>query len=233
MSLKFEDLQFMSIGGNCLGLYILGGQDRIKGPVDNVVIEKANAIKLLLDNKYFEAIKTEPCTQIPTPHPHKGEPVFSSQFDFGVTVIHNDPKTERYLETLSARVKTFNSFLNELKNKPNYYFVFALNQRTTFYNTKTLRGTVLQDLLELFQHENLLDKVIFVGTNQASAVTENWTFYSYALNEADKQKFKTEFNFNYIELDNLDLRTLSGQLAAYTQFKSKVIDYLNKEYENE
>jgi hypothetical protein len=38
--IKFEDLKFMSIGGYCVGLYALG-PNRIKGPVDNVLLLNA------------------------------------------------------------------------------------------------------------------------------------------------------------------------------------------------
>ena len=79
--MKFEDCKFMALGGNCASMYLLGGNIRIRGPVDNVVIEKYNAIKLLFENKYLDAIKTTNCKLTATPHPMVNEPEFSSQFD--------------------------------------------------------------------------------------------------------------------------------------------------------
>jgi len=220
--MKFEDCKLMALGGNCASMYILGGDIRIRGPVDNVVIEKVDVIKLLFENRYLEAIKKFNCTQIATPHPKINEPRFSSQFDFGVTIIHNDPKTDHYYETLALRINTFNNFYKEIHN-PSHYFIFVLNQRTTYYGTKQLRGTLLIDILEYLKKLNLINKVIFVGTNEANTVQDTWTYYNYSLNNNDLKQFKEKYNIKYIELTELDLTTDEGKMKAHQQFKQQLL----------
>ena len=168
--IKFEDLKLIALGGNCVSMYLLGGDKRIRGPFDNIVIEKVEALKLLFENKYLDYIKNNSCIKIDTPHPMKGEPKFSSQFNCGVTIIHNDPKTNRYLETLQIRINNFNNFYKNISE--NCFFIFVLNQRTTYYGTKQLRGTLLIDILEYLKKLNLLNKTIFIGTEEANDVTD-------------------------------------------------------------
>ena len=47
--IKFEDLKFMSIGSNCAPILFLG-KDRIRGPIDNMAITDAYAIKFLISS---------------------------------------------------------------------------------------------------------------------------------------------------------------------------------------
>ena len=47
---------FIALGGCCLSVYVLG-PERIKGPVDNVLLFNKNSLELLLNNKYYSYIK--------------------------------------------------------------------------------------------------------------------------------------------------------------------------------
>ena len=62
--IKFEDYAFLSIGGYCLSVYALGAS-RIKGPVDNVLIEGVKALDLLFNNKYLEYLQSTKAQEIP------------------------------------------------------------------------------------------------------------------------------------------------------------------------
>jgi len=224
--MKWSDLKLMAIGGNCASMYLLGGDKRIHGPFDNIVVEKVNALKLLFENKYLEYIKNSQCTKIDTPHPKEGEPKFSSIFDCGVTIIHNDPKTDRYLETLQVRINNFNAFYKNLST--NYFFIFVLNQRTTYYGTKQLRGTLLVDILEYLKSIKLLDKTIFIGTEEAKDVTDPWTYYNYSLNDNDLKYLRSKYQLNYIQLNDLNLQSEEGKIEAHNQFKKKLVSYLER-----
>lgn len=226
--IKFEDYKFMSIGGNCANIYLLGGQNRIKGPIDNVLIEKVGAIQLLFENKYYNYVKNKPVKLTPKA-PQGNDPLFSSAYFAGMTMPHNNPKTEKYLDGLKIRLETFNQFYTELKQPKNHnFFIFVLNNRTNYYNQKMLRGTLLVDILNYLKSLNLLDKVIFIGTTEDTSLKLNWSYYNYSLNKADLKKLQATYNLNYFEVNNLNLETLDGKLAAAKQFKDAFMNWANR-----
>ena len=226
--INFEDLKFMSIGGNCTNIYLLGWKNRIRGPIDNVLIEKVGAIQLLFENKYYNYVKNKPVKLTPKA-PQGNDPLFSSTYFAGMTMPHNNPKTEKYLEELKIRLETFNQFYTELKQpKSHNFFIFVLNNRTNYYNQKMLRGTLLVDILNFLKSLNLLDKVIFIGTTEDISLKLNWSYYNYSLNKDDLKKLQANYNLNYFEVNNLNLETLDGKLAAAKQFKDAFMNWANR-----
>ena len=226
--INFEDCKFMSLGGNCTNIYLLGWKNRLKGPIDNVLIEKVGAIQLLLENNYYNYVKNKPVKLTPKA-PQGNDPLFSSSYFAGMTMLHNDPKTEKYLNELKTRIEVFNQFYTELKQpKNNNFFIFVLNNRTNYYGQKTLRGTLLIDILEYLKKLKILNKVIFIGTSEDPALKLTWSYYNYSLNMKDLDKLQTTYNLNYFEVNNLNLETQEGKLAAAKQFKNSFINWAKR-----
>ena len=61
---NLQDLKFMSIGGNCACIGFLG-KNRIKGPVDNVIVGKPKCLDLLFSNKYLDYIINTSYDKVP------------------------------------------------------------------------------------------------------------------------------------------------------------------------
>ena len=57
--MKYLPENFISIGGCCLGLYILG-KDRIRGPIDNVLLFSYKIIKFMLKKQYIYYLQNTP-----------------------------------------------------------------------------------------------------------------------------------------------------------------------------
>ena len=55
--MKFEDLQFMSIGSNCVYLACFDKKIRLKGPLDNTALKGVNGLKLAINNKLYDFVK--------------------------------------------------------------------------------------------------------------------------------------------------------------------------------
>lgn len=52
-----EDLQFMSIGSNCVYLACFDKKLRLKGPLDNVALKSVNGLKLAINNELYDFVK--------------------------------------------------------------------------------------------------------------------------------------------------------------------------------
>ena len=56
--MNIDALKFMSIGGNCACIGFLG-PNRLRGPVDNVIVGNAKCLELLLTDQYYNFIIKE------------------------------------------------------------------------------------------------------------------------------------------------------------------------------
>ena len=216
--MKFEDLKFMSIGGYCVGLYALG-PNRIKGPVDNVLLLNAWAFKLLLEDKYYNYFITAP-----------KQKYSEIRYNFkDIRIYHNNIEDPKYLIELKKRTETLKHFLSDIKTNKNKYLIFAIPH--TFYTNKKLNSE-LEKCIKYLKEKNILDKVIFIGSTKANNVIlpskVDWMWFDFCLSKTEYNNLYKKYAINYIELSNINLFTAAGQEAAAKQFKNKVTAFLKE-----
>lgn len=216
--IKFEDCKFMSIGSYCLSIYILGN-NRIAGPIDNVLIENSRSIELLLDNKYFNYLTNTNFIKIPKKYTENEEANFDFYFSNVVKIVHNDIEKPKYFINLKERINNFNAFIKSIKDK-NKFLVFTISYLFTDYKNGEVLNNSLESIIKYFKSKNILDKVIFVGCKKNKSIKKQPWWNNY-LNEKIVQKWKQQYQINYIELTDTDLATLPGKQAANVQFKQK------------
>ncbi len=208
------EYQFMQIYGNCAATHYLGDK-RIRGPVDNVITKSNKCIELLLNNKYVDYIKkTSPKLAKRNPN-FSGDSEISYIYDL-VEVVHQDPRTTKYLTELKNRQNNFNEFLQNI-NKDNYYFVYSLNIYELDNSTHSLKANRFETNIKYLKEHKLLDKTIFVGT----VGTNWWNFWS-----NDIIKYILKYNLKYIEITNVGIGHCDNTDATQ-QFNKKVIDVIN------
>ena len=195
--MQFSDYKFMSIGSNCAGMLFLG-KDRLKGPVDNVVILDAYAIKYLIDDIYYSYITDTNNYKLVKPSYGKARPQDPDNwYEYKyVRILHNDPSTDKYKKELLARLELFNSFLKNVKKTVNHYFVFTLNEYMCNTKTHTLQNKTFYYILNYLKSVNLLSKVIFVMMHAPGiphgGYADCWL--------QDIDKFKNQYGLTVIEL---------------------------------
>ena len=131
---EIENLKFMSIGSNCYGMAYMGEQ-RVRGPIDNVLALKglSSSISLFERTLENEILNTTPKVY------NKTNP---SQFDItfkyeNFWIVHNDVRTKEFKEEFTDGIGK-----GENTEKPTEFFLNGLK-----YITKL----------------GILDKIIFVG----------------------------------------------------------------------
>jgi len=221
--MKFEDLKFMSIGSNCAPILFLG-KNRIRGPIDNMAITDAYAIKFLIENTFFNYICDETNFIITNPKYGKGRPAdpdvwFIYKY---VNILHNDPRTDKFKVELKKRCELFNSFLANVKTNKNYYFTFCLNEAMVDTTTHKLKDKTLYYICEYLKSIALLDKVIFVQLH-ADNIAHGGYCNCYINDITD---WSAKYNLKVINLYCED-KIIADDL--YDQFNTKVKELLNND----
>ncbi len=217
--IKFEDLKFMQLFGNCACIGYLGSK-RIKGPVDNVIGVNVDQIKLLFTKKYAEALATYPFEKAKRKPSFDGDYDFFHKFSF-VWTAHHDPFTEKYKQELTKRLTIFYNFLEKVKTTDNHYFTINLNEMLVNKKQHTLNEKKFIEIVKYLKSENILNKCIFIGTKcdqdtKFSKITwDYWAknFYKYVL----------KYDLKYIELLNISIWKTE---ETEKQFKQKVMTCL-------
>ena len=160
--MKFEDLKFMQLFGNCACIKYLG-KDRLKGPVDNVICTNIKAIKLLLSNKYYETLMSAPYTTEVHKPMFKKDSTIKYNFEF-VQILHINPFTEDHKKELKTRILRFNNFYKKVLSNSFYYFTISLNSALVDRITHKINKKLCEELINYLKEQKLLDKCIFVGT---------------------------------------------------------------------
>ena len=207
------EYKFMQIYGNCAATHYLG-KDRIRGPVDNVLTKNYQTIDLLLTNKYLDYLKNNiPEIKERTPN-FEGDSAIGYCYNL-IDVVHQDPRTDKYLAETAKRINNFNSFLANIK-KPDYYFVYSLNIYDLDNKTHKLKFDRLEKNIKYLKQKKLLDKTIFVGT-----INNNWwNFWS-----SDMVPLIKKYNLKYLELDNVGMG-ICDDTETIKQFNWKVKDLI-------
>ena len=213
--MKFEDLKFMQLFGNCACIKYLG-KDRLKGPVDNVDCRNLDTIKLLLTNKYYETLMSAPYTT------EEHIPMFEKDsntkylFDF-VHILHINPFTEEHKEQLKLRIKRFNNFYKKVKTNENYYFTISLNSALIDRFSHKLNKKLCFAIINYLREQKLLSKCIFVGTKLIKGHND-WNYWS-----PEFIKIVKQYKLKYVEIKDL---SLFHQDTSQKQFKQQVWKYL-------
>ena len=205
----------MSIGSNCAGIVLLDGKKRqFKGPIDNVIIKGYFAIEALLLNKYYELMYSSSYT-IRKRYIEKAED-FPLLYDFGfVEILHNDPMDIKYKLNLVKRINEFNTFLNNVKNKDNYYFIFTFNNYYINDHTHELNSSAFIQLIELLTDYGIKDKVIFIQTKNPKNPNHNYlNEWSIQLNEYIKN-----YKLKNIIIENVDE---DDTTLSYNKFRKEI-----------
>ena len=161
-----ENLKFMSIGSNCYGMAYMGEQ-RVRGPIDNVLALKGltSSISLFEGTLENEILHTTPIECKKT-NPSQNDITFKYK---NFWIVHNDVKTEKFKEEFHKRILNFTNFYKNI-NSPEYWFIYNLGQFDVKFADGIGRGTNTEEPtdffirgLEYIKNLNLLNKVIFVG----------------------------------------------------------------------
>ena len=218
--------KFMQIWGSCVDLYVLG-ENALKGPVDNLLTKNKKVIKLLVEDKYLEYIKTATFEETERPVGFEGDSPIAYDTPI-VRIVHNNPLLERYIKRTEERCNRLKEFLAEVKTNKNYFLIYSLNSFDINRKTHKLKGKVLVENIEYLKSIGLLDKVIFIGTT-GKAWTDFWS--------NDLIPLIKKYNLKYLEVDGLkswidttkqDLETWHSYFIK--EFKDIIKNGTNKKY---
>lgn len=204
----FEDMKFMSIGGNCAPIGFLG-KDRIRGPVDNLAgVRDKLCFECLFDGTFLEDFKKEP--KIENRHPgYTGDSDKAYIYEH-YAVCHNNPFEEKYKIELKKRYETFLDFYSHIE-LPAYYFTYSLNTEISKTRNKIQNKELIDKEISFLKDKGLFQKTIFVGTKNVN-VKNNWNYYA--------KEFEEEYpDVLYVEL--LDLNVFDP-VKSFEQFKGKI-----------
>lgn len=163
---EIENLKFMSIGSNCYGMAYMGNQ-RVRGPIDNVLAIKGltSAISLFNGTLENEILNTIPKEYAKT-NPSQNDITFRYE---NFWVVHNDVRTDKFKEEFHKRIQSFNDFYKNIK-LPDYWFIYNLGQFDVKFSEGVGRGENTEIPTEYFlsgldymKKLGLINKIIFVG----------------------------------------------------------------------
>lgn len=163
---EIENLKFMSIGSNCYGMAYMGEQ-RVRGPIDNVLALKglSSSISLFEGTLENEILNTTPKVYDKT-NPSQFDVTFKYE---NFWIVHNDVRTKEFKEEFHRRIQNFEKFRKNI-SLPDHWFVYNLGQFDVKFTDGIGKGENTEkptefflNGLEYFKMLNLLDKIIFVG----------------------------------------------------------------------
>lgn len=168
--MKYLPENFISIGGCCLGLYILG-KNRIRGPIDNVLLFSYKIIKFMLKNRYIDYLQNTPYIKQKKKKIRPNEPRVNFLFKWKIKIIHNDLRDPGYLKEIEKRMQNFTTFVKAMQKDKNKFFVFSIPY--TFVKEGEEVDHRLERLIIYLNQIGLLKQTIFVGCHKPSFITYN------------------------------------------------------------
>ena len=163
---EIENLKFMSIGSNCYGMAYMGEQ-RVRGPIDNVLALKglSSSISLFEGTLENEILNTTPKVYDKT-NPSQFDVTFKYE---NFWIVHNDVRTKEFKEEFHKRIQNFEEFRKNI-NLPDHWFVYNLGQFDVKFTDGIGKGENTEHPTEFFLNGlkyitklGILDKIIFVG----------------------------------------------------------------------
>lgn len=202
------DYHFMQLAGDCSGIGYLGN-NRLKGPVDNVITKGAKCIKALLDNTYYEQITTE----TPTTYPHKkwyeNDSDITYDYDL-VQIVHNNPSDIEYQVELKTRCILLSDFYKNILAKNNFYFTINFNNLDLTIDNEDKNNSI-ENTIKTLQEYNILDRVIFVGLRATKGSYSN-------RHPINIDYYKKTYSIKYVEITNNDVCNPSEIDRCHKQF---------------
>ena len=223
--MKYDVNNFIAIGGCCLSVYVLGPQ-RIKGPVDNVLIFNKNALDLLLNNKYYSYIKHHTPLKTRKANIVPWEPEFNYEYTDFVRIVHNNVEDSKFKPELKKRVNIFNKFYNEFKSDKNKHFIFTIPY--SMVDNGKLIDKKLEECIILLKEYNILNRTIFIGSKKSDKV--NWkVWYNNYLDLESLNYLSAKYNIKYLELNDVIITRKGYQqkIKLQEQFINKISNFLN------
>lgn len=203
-----EKCYFMQLAGDCSGMGYLGN-NRLKGPVDNVITKGDKCIQALLEDRYYETV----ITQTPKLIPHKvwfdGDSDTTYDYDI-VQIVHNHATDINYKNELKARCILFKDFYKNVLTKNNYYFTVNFNSLDLDSDNNEINNSVETIIKTLIKY-NILDKVIFVGLKATKRGYGN-------KHPNNIDKYKKLYNIKYVEIENNDVWKYDEISRCHNQF---------------
>lgn len=196
-----KNYYFIQLAGNCEGMGYLG-DNRIRGPVDNVVTKSVLCLKKLFNNEYLSSLYNESCKMIPKEKQFENDSDWIFDFNF-VKILHNNITDTKYKISLQKRIETFNDFLNKVKTRKekDHFFTINLNEYDVDYkSTEHKCKPEFIEMLEYLKSEGIIEQVIIVQSK---------------LTHAEHINNRNDFTNEY--LDNID------ELCNYYGFKYMTI----------
>ena len=211
------EYKFMQLAGNCACIGYLG-PNRLRGPVDNVVTNGADFLKLLLEGDYYTAVANwaDRAIQLDRIPNFDGDSKIAFKFKH-VLICHNDPRSSKYQQELKLRCEQFNKFLDKVKTDSTYYFTINLNENDIDRITHKLNKQAVEKTLNYLKNINLLDKVIFIETKHQNPKSW-WNFYS-----SEFDAYVKKYSLKCIIIEDLDFSE-----TTYNQFITKVEKEITK-----
>lgn len=215
---QYKESNYMAIGGYCLSLYVLGS-NRIKGPLDNILLYSYKVVKYLFDKSLIKYLKTHKYVKVKKKHPKKNEPPENFFFKTKLEIIHNDFENPTFINTLEQRCNTFCDFYKKLMVDSSKNFIFAIPY--TFVNNDGEIDNRLSKLINYLSDIDILDRVIFVGSKKAGYCSEN-VWWNVSLPDNLFRELYQKYKIKYIELTDIDLSSAEGKNNCFLQFKDKI-----------
>ena len=203
--INFKDLQFMSIGSNCVYLACFDRKTRLKGPMDNAVIKSVNGLKLVINNELYDFVKNTASQRR-----HKN----SNEFRPGdcewetiypnrtICFVHNIPEGDKFFAEFKIRCDRLAEFLTDVKENDNKWLIFTLNGNFVKYHTGELIENSLEEVFTYLSEIGLLSKTIIIGSR---VLKSEYKVFDHHLNRESFNKLKEKFSqINYIELNDVN-----------------------------
>ena len=213
---EIKNLKFMSIGSNCYGMAYMGDQ-RVRGPIDNVLALKglSSSISLFERTLENEILNTTPKVY------NKTNP---SQFDItfkyeNFWIVHNDVRTKEFKEEFHKRLQNFEDFRKNI-NLPDHWFIYNLGQFDIKFSDGIGKGTNTEvptdyflNGLEYLRGLNLLDKTIFVG-NVHSEPRNNFAKFN--------SRIVKEMVPHYVNIIDIQMKKPNKNISDFRKFLIKL-----------
>ncbi len=216
----------MQLAGNCAGMGYLG-DDRIRGPVDNVVTKGKKCLEALFNNTYFDRVKNGPCTVTRRDRQFEGDSDYLFDYPF-VKILHNNITNPEYLESLYKRIECFNDFYKKVKTRTekDHFFTINLNEYDLTYFSKDfkLKGTNFVEMLDYLQEQGICEQCILVLTKIEREPAIEWVDFTNEYIEDDiVDKLVKKYHINCFKIINDDVWTTKESSEQFTNQFIKLI----------
>ena len=194
---RFDVSQFMSIGSNCASYMILGN-DRVRGPIDNFVLKGLTSVKVLFDKSFLNFLNEKPIIT------ERESPVINDskyQYEYKEFYIcHNNPLTDKFKQEIKKRYKRFIDYMND-KSK---VFLYSLGDYDNSSNI--IEG------IEYLKSINMLDRIIFIGICERNL--PHWTFPEHRLGK----DIVSKYNLKYLEIHTLSVNEHNDTNSEFIKY---------------